>query len=95
MFIVVNTITASGPALQAMVESFRRAAPEMRQFSGFLGLEIWLGDGGLRAISRWESREAFQQYPRSDVFRRHHRGMDGEQALRAAHITFYEGEIMA
>ncbi|WP_438020794.1 antibiotic biosynthesis monooxygenase family protein [Sorangium sp. So ce315] len=95
MFIVVNTITASAPALQAMVESFRRAAPEMRQFSGFLGLEIWLDDGSLKAVSRWESREAFQEYPRSEVFRRHHRGMAGEQALRAAHITFYEGEIMA
>ncbi|XYI03262.1 antibiotic biosynthesis monooxygenase family protein [Sorangium sp. So ce1128] len=95
MFIVVNTITASGPALQAMVESFRRAAPEMRQFSGFLGLEIWLGDGSLKAVSQWASQEAFQEYPKSEVFRRHHRGMGGEQALRAAHITFYEGEVMA
>ncbi|WP_437683087.1 antibiotic biosynthesis monooxygenase family protein [Sorangium sp. So ce131] len=95
MFIVVNTITAPAPALQAMVENFRRAAPEMRQFSGFLGLEVWQGDGSLKAVSRWTSREAFQEYPRSEVFRRHHRGMGGEQALRAAHITFYEGEVMA
>ena len=55
MFIVVNTISAAEPALNVMVEAFRKTAPDLRQFEGFLGFEIWREEGSLHAISRCTS----------------------------------------
>ncbi|MCK6588585.1 MAG: antibiotic biosynthesis monooxygenase [Polyangiaceae bacterium] len=94
MFIVVNTIMAAEPALAVMVEAFRKTAPDLRQFEGFLGFEIWKEEGSLHAISRWSSREAFMAYPRSEVFQKHHKGMTAEQAVEGAQIKMYEGEVL-
>jgi heme oxygenase (staphylobilin-producing) len=94
MFIVVNSITAAEPALAIMVEAFRKTAPDLRQFEGFLSFEIWKEEGTLLAISKWSSREAFMAYPRSEVFQRHHKGMTAEQAVQSAQIKMYEGDVL-
>lgn len=94
MFIVVNSISAKEEALTIMVEAFRKTAPELHQFEGFLGFEIWREEGTLLAISKWASREAFMAYPRSEVFSRHHKGMTADQAVLSAQIKMYEGEAI-
>ncbi|HZF51784.1 MAG TPA: antibiotic biosynthesis monooxygenase family protein [Polyangiaceae bacterium] len=94
MFIVVNTISAAEPALTVMVEAFRKTAPDLRQFEGFLSFEIWREEGTLLAVSKWSSREAFMAYPRSDAFQRHHKGMTADQAGQTAQIKMYEGEVL-
>lgn len=94
MFIVVNTISAAEPALTVMVEAFRKTAPDLRQFEGFLSFEIWREDGTFLAVSKWSSREAFMAYPRSDAFQRHHKGMTADQASQTAQIKMYEGEVL-
>jgi heme-degrading monooxygenase HmoA len=92
MFIVVNSISAAEPALTVMVEAFRKTVPDLRQFEGFLGFEVWREEGTLLAISKWTTRDAFMAYPRSEVFQRHHKGMTADQAVHAAVIKMYEGE---
>ena len=94
MFIVVNSISAAEPALTVMIEAFRKTAPDLRQFEGFLAFEVWREEGTLLAISKWTSREAFMAYPRSEVFQRHHKGMTADQAVNAAVIKMYEGEVL-
>jgi len=95
MFVVVNTITVAPEAQGRMVENFRAHAPDLRAFEGFLGFEIWQTEGTILAVSRWTSREAFMQYPQSEVFKKHHKGMGGVEAMKAAHIAMYEGESFA
>lgn len=41
MYIAVNRIAASEDQAQSMIEGFKHAAPAMKRFSGFLGLELW------------------------------------------------------
>ena len=95
MFIVVNTIMAPASSLAVMSYSFRRLAGELRQFDGFLAFELWEGDGTLLAVSKWLSREAFQEYPKSELFRHHHGGMSSLQAIQNAQIAFYDGDVIA
>ena len=58
MYIAVNCIAAPEGQKQAMIEGFRHAAPGMKRFSGFLGLELWTAeDGTINAVSRWASKK--------------------------------------
>ncbi len=92
MFIAVNTIKADSDAIEQMKETFRTSAPDMQELDGFLGFELWQGDdGALLAISRWESKEAFDQYPGSEMFRRHHKNM-ARRDLESASLDFYGAE---
>ncbi len=98
MFISVNTISAPKEHMERMVEGFRRNAPDMKRFAGFLGLEIWKGEETLQAVSRWESHEAFEAYLSSETFRSHHGGAAGDSRQGGSVSTraaTYEGEILA
>lgn len=91
MYIAVNTI----PNTPAIVEAFKQAAPDMKQFSGFLGMEIWkAADGTMQAVSRWTSKEALDEYIQHQAFRRHHGSSHGEGMSASGHISYYEGEII-
>ena len=94
MIVAVTRITAPKEALDHMAVAFRRAVPELKQFPGFLGFELWLTDGALQAISRWESREALAAYTQSGQFMTHHPG--GAQAQRPAggQVEHYEAEVL-
>jgi heme-degrading monooxygenase HmoA len=93
MFIAVNKISASSSQKEAMVEGFKKAGPGMKQFSGFLGLEIWTEqDGSLLAVSRWTSKEAMDEYTSNALFRSHHRGTSAEQPAGQNQTLYYEGE---
>lgn len=89
MFIAVTRVAAPTAQLDQMAEAFRRAAPDLKQFEGFLGLELWRDGESLQAVSRWESRAAMEAYQRSAVFGAHH-GTGGQpggppQGLAGAH----------
>lgn len=97
MFIAVNKIQAPAPAQQAMKEGFRKAAPSMKQFKGFLGMELWTADDNtLMAVSRWESKEDMEEYLKNDLFQRHHAGTSTGSASEQAHggPTYYNAEII-
>lgn len=95
MIVAVTRITAPKEALTHMAEAFRRAVPELKQFPGFQGFELWLSDGTLQAVSRWETREALAAYTQSGLFTEHHPG--GAQAQRPAggQVEHYEAEVLS
>lgn len=96
MYIAVNTIEVPKEHSARMLEGFRKHAPDLKQFAGFVGFEMWVDESGkLLAVSKWESREHFEQYIHSDMFRTHHGGSTAQQAPGQAQVTYYEGEVMA
>lgn len=96
MFVAVNTIAVPQEHRPRMLEAFRRSSPDLKKFEGFVGFEMWTEESGkLLAVSKWESREAFDKYVQSDAFRSHHGGQSSEQAHGQAQVTYYEGETMA
>lgn len=98
MFIAANTIDVPKEHSGSMVENFRKNAPDLKEFDGFIGFEMWIEDSGkLLAVSKWESREHFEKYIHSEAFRAHHGGHNAEQAQQThgqAQVTYYEGETL-
>jgi heme-degrading monooxygenase HmoA len=94
MFIAVNTIAGPG-GNERVLQGFRHAAPAMKQFKGFLGLEIWTApDGSLQAISRWTSKEALDEYLTNPLFGSHHGGASREQTNAPAQVIYYNAEVI-
>lgn len=92
MFVAVNRITAPAQAIDRMVEGFRHNAASLKDFEGFLALELWRGDGTLDAVSKWTSRAAFEAWANSDSFLASHgfaRGQGGGSS-----VAYYEGEVV-
>ncbi len=95
MYIAVNRITAPEGQTQAVIEGFKHAAPQMKRFSGFLGLELWTAeDGSINAVSRWASKEALDEYLKHDLFRQHHGGAGSEQMHIPNQVSFYSAEVL-
>lgn len=96
MFVAVNTIEVPEEHRSRMLEAFRKNSPDLNKFDGFVGFEMWTEESGkLLAVSKWESRAAFDSYVHSDAFRSHHGGQSSEQTRPQAQVTYYEGETMA
>lgn len=91
MFVAVNTITTKDP--ERMVEMFRKAAPQLKKFEGFLGFELWKNEDKIESVSRWESKAAFDQYINSEMFHHHH---SDEKVKKESHAkaNYYEGEVI-
>lgn len=95
MFIAVNKIQVPVAHRQAAIDGFEKAMPGMKRFKGFLGLELWTAeDNTLSAVSRWESKEALDEYLNNDLFTRHHGPSAGGQAGPSAAITYYEAKAL-
>ncbi len=95
MFIAVNKIAAPVAQQQAMIEAFEKSAPAMRQFKGFLGLELWTAeDNTILAVSRWESKAALEEYTNSAMFKQHHGGASSQHTNRSDQVMYYTGKII-
>jgi heme-degrading monooxygenase HmoA len=96
MYIAVNRIAAPEGQAQAMIEGFKHAAPGMKRFSGFLGLELWTAeDGSIHAVSRWASKEALDEYLKNDLFRQHHSGASIQQMNVPNQVSYYSAEVLS
>ena len=96
MYIAVNRIAASGDQAQAMIEGFKHAAPGMKRFSGFLGLELWTAeDGSINAVSRWASKEALDEYLKNDLFQQHHSRASSDQMNVPNQVSYYAAEVLS
>ncbi|HEY7347574.1 MAG TPA: antibiotic biosynthesis monooxygenase family protein [Ktedonobacterales bacterium] len=96
MFIAVTRVKLPKEPMQRMAEGFRRNAPDLKGFPGFLGLELWTNEDTLEAVSRWESREAMEAYSKSGMFQAHH-GREtgaGAQGPGAGQVEYYTGETL-
>jgi heme-degrading monooxygenase HmoA len=96
MFIAVNRINAPNEALDRMVEAFRRNAESLKEFEGFIAFELWRGEGALEAVSKWESRETFDTWRKSENFLASHAGARGGQGGQGggAEASFYEAVVV-
>jgi heme-degrading monooxygenase HmoA len=95
MYIAVTKIAVPAGRQQAMIEGFKHAAPGMKRFSGFLGLELWTSeDGTIQAVSRWDSREALDEYLKNDLFAQHHGGASSNQTNVPSQVSYYTGEVL-
>ncbi|QQE79899.1 antibiotic biosynthesis monooxygenase [Alicyclobacillus sp. SO9] len=96
MFIAANRIEVSEEEQQKMQQGFAHNAPNLKEFDGFLGFELWTEeDGALLAVSRWESKEAFEGYIHSDMFKQHHGGESGQKMQPRAKVTYYTGKVIS
>jgi heme-degrading monooxygenase HmoA len=96
MYIAVNQIAAPAGQAQAMIEGFKHAAPGMKRFNGFLGLELWTAeDGTIHAVSRWASKEALDEYLKDDLFQHHHSGTTSEQRNVPNQVAYYSAEVLS
>lgn len=103
MYIAVNRITAPPEAMERMTEGFRRNAASLKGFAGFIAFELWRGETALEAVSRWESREAYEAWRASDHFLAAHTGTRGGSGGSGGQgsqgggssVAYYEGEVMA
>lgn len=95
MFIAVNRIQITADEQDKMSHAFQHSAPNLKEFDGFLGFELWHEENGdLLAVSRWQSKEAFEQYIHSDMFKAHHGGSEGREMQPRAQVTYYNGEVI-
>ena len=97
MFIAVTRVKLLRPALEHMAQAFRKNAADMKQFAGFLGLELWTNEDTLEAVSRWESREAMEAYSQSSAFQAHHghgAAAGAPQGPGAGSVEYYTGEVL-
>jgi heme-degrading monooxygenase HmoA len=95
MYIVVNKIAVPAEHRQQVLEGFKHALPGMKRFSGFLGFELWTAeDGTVLGVSRWESKEAVDEYLRHDLFRQHHGGPARQQEDPSV-TTRYTAEVLS
>ncbi|HLZ61361.1 MAG TPA: antibiotic biosynthesis monooxygenase family protein [Ktedonosporobacter sp.] len=97
MFIVVSKIQAPAARKQAVWDGFEKAAPSMKQFRGFLGLELWNAedDDTVLAVSRWESKEAMEEYLNNDLFKHHHGGASSGPQRPSDQQTYYTGKVLS
>lgn len=93
MYVTVTTIKLPKEHMDRVAAAFRKSAPDLKQFSGFLGFELWTNDDTLQAVARWESREAVEAYTKSDMFHAHHGG-PGAQQGPGGQVAGFEGEVV-
>lgn len=96
MFIAVNRIAAPKEAMDHMTAAFHRNAESLKEFEGFIAFELWRGETTLDAVSKWESRAAYEAWRDSDNFLAAHAGSRGGQGGQGggSSVAYYEGETV-
>lgn len=93
MFIAVNTIKTEASHLEKMEKAFEQMAPRLNHLAGFAGFELWKSEGQLKAVTKWESKQAFDDYLASDMFKSQHGGEGGEAKRPDAQVETFDGVL--
>jgi heme-degrading monooxygenase HmoA len=93
MFIAVNTMAVPASQQERVVQEFERRAGDLKHLKGSLGLELWRSDDALLVVSRWESKEAMQEYVNHPMFRRHHPTISHDE-MKQANFSFYDAIVL-
>lgn len=82
MYLVMNVVHVKEERREAFEQAFLRRESHVHKAEGFAGFELLRRDqdGEYVVLSRWESKEAFQGWVTSDLFKMSHRHADGELA---------------
>jgi heme oxygenase (mycobilin-producing) len=75
MYVSMSRLRLPAALVPELLEAFAGRAGLVDGAEGFAGLEVWSSDrdvGEVVMVSRWDNREAFVQYMRSDEHRLSH-----------------------
>lgn len=80
MIVVMNVVSAAEGREAEFEQAFLTRESNLSEVDGFLGFELLRREGQNEYLvsSRWESREAFHAWLRSDAFKKAHSG-DGSR----------------
>lgn len=93
MIVVMNVVSAAEGREAEFEEAFGNRESHLSDVDGFLGFELLRREGQNEYLvsSRWESRDAFQAWLRSDAFKKAHSGDGGQgQLSHGNEIRTYE-----
>lgn len=93
MVVVMNVLRVPEAAKPKMAEMFARAADHMKEIQGFVDFQFLnaVGEDKQVVYTKWETREAFEAWRKSDAFSRAHSSerTDGSPATGSA-VEMYE-----
>jgi heme-degrading monooxygenase HmoA len=93
-YVAISEIAVAGEGADALEDAFRDRLGAVDRWPGFLGLEVLRHRrraGSYLMISRWTSKDAFQDYMRSAVHKTSHdRIPSGPHAPRPAGFDDYD-----
>ncbi len=98
MIIVTNTSQITKGSAHLLVERFDKIG-KVDYMDGFLGLEVLLNDSNkeydeVTISTRWETKDHFHGWTRSDAFRESHAHRNIPDYILDNKITFYEVKIV-
>lgn len=98
MIIVTNTSQITKGNAHLLIERFDRIG-QVEFMEGFLGLEVHLTENTpdyeeVSVVTRWDNKEAFQAWTRSDAFKQSHSHRQIPDYIINNKISFYEVKIV-
>ncbi|MBM7644533.1 heme-degrading monooxygenase HmoA [Scopulibacillus daqui] len=91
MFVSVNTIPVPHQDMVSrMEENFKKSVSDLHKIDGFIRFELWKQEGQVKAVSYWETKEAFDNYINSEDFQKHHHESSGNK--NQAQVEYYEAK---
>lgn len=98
MIIVTNTSKIKKGCAHKLIERFDKVG-KVETMKGFLGLEVLLTESTedyeeVTVSTRWESKEDFQAWTRSDAFKESHAHRQIPDYILSNKITFYDVKIV-
>ena len=70
MYVSMSRLRVAPQQATELLEAFRNRAGLVDDFEGFIDLEVWQSDrdpGELIMVNRWDTREAFTRYMKSEA----------------------------
>jgi heme oxygenase (mycobilin-producing) len=96
-YVAISEIAVPAEGAAALEETFRNRLGEVDGWPGFLGLEVLRHRrhcGTYLMVSRWTSKETFQEYMRSESHRASHDRIPGGE-LRPRPAGFDDYDVVA
>lgn len=96
MFVATNKIPIPDEHQGPMRQAFQKNALSLKDVPGFLHFELWTTEDAVVSVSKWETKDAFDNYVSSDLFRQHHSNHGSGQNAHVGkpEISYYNGEEM-
>ncbi|MBA3358137.1 MAG: antibiotic biosynthesis monooxygenase [Thermoleophilaceae bacterium] len=79
MYVSLSRLRVPAHASEELIAAFRRRAHLVDDADGFIDLQVWRSDrdaGEIVMVSRWQDREAFKAYMKSQEHRISHERID-------------------
>lgn len=91
MVIVMNVVFVEEGSREEFERTFLERESRVHRAEGFAGFDLLRRDrdGEYIVLTRWESRDAFQAWAASDLFKESHRHANGEFAM-GSDVRHYE-----